>query len=43
MFGRDLGEISPKGTTDGRPTFMLHYLAFLAAQPDKVDIAQLGL
>jgi len=43
MFWRDLGKISPKGTTDGRPTFRLHYLAFLVAQPVKVDIAKLGL
>jgi len=43
MFGPDLGEISPRGTTDGRPTFRLHYLVFLTAQLDKVDIDQLSL
>ncbi len=43
MFGRALGEISPRVTTDSRPTFNLHYLVLPAAQPDKVDIGQLGL
>jgi len=43
MFGRDFGEISPKGITDGRPTFRLPYLVFLTVQPDKFDIDQLSL
>ena len=41
-FGRDFVEISPRGTTDGRPTFTLHYLLLHAGQQDKVDIDQLN-
>ena len=40
-FGRDFAEISPRGTTDGRLTFRLHYLLLPACQQDKVDIDQL--
>ena len=39
-FGRDFARISPRGTIDGRRTFMLHYLLFPAGQTDKLDINQ---
>ena len=41
-FGRDSAKISPRGTTDGRPTFRLHYLLLPSGQQDKVDIDQLN-
>ena len=41
-FGRDFAEILPRGTTDVRPTFRLHYLLLPAGQQDKVGIAQLN-
>ena len=41
-FGPDFAKISPRGTTDGRPTFSLHYLLLSSRQQDKVDIDQLN-
>ena len=41
-FGRDFAEISPRGTTDGRPTFRPHYLLLQGGQQDKVGIDQLN-
>ena len=41
-FGRDFAEISPRGTSDGRPTFRPHYLLLPAGQQDKVAIDQLN-
>ena len=41
-FGRDFAEISPRGPTDGRPTFRLLYLLLPSGQQDKVDIVKLN-
>ena len=40
-FGRDYAEISPRGTTDGRPTFRPHYLLLPAGKRAKLALINL--